>query len=252
MTDLEGLKHNLKQLSLHTINSIFEEEAQKCAKIKMSYSGYLGRLVEAEVLSKTERSIARRISKAKFPFVRTLESFDFSFQPCLEPRYINELAELAFLQKGENILFLGSSGVGKTHLAIALGVKSCIAEKKVLFMKVSQLLDDLSSHQVSRTLSLRLEALSRLDLLILDELGYDLLDKGKVNLFFQLVSSRYEKGSIILTSNKCFEEWSETFSNDAVAVAILDRLLHHSHIIAINGPSYRIKDKLKKVGGTPR
>ena len=126
------------------------------------------------------------------------------------------------------------------------------SHKKVLFMKVSQLLDDLSSHQVSRTLSLRLEALSRLDLLILDELGYDLLDKGKVNLFFQLVSSRYEKGSIILTSNKCFEEWSETFSNDAVAVAILDRLLHHSHIIAINGTSYRIKDKLKKVGGTPR
>lgn len=246
MTEIEKLKENLKKLSLNTIASIFEEEAQKAAKIKMSYSGYLGRLIEEEILSKTERSIQRRIINAKFPFTRTLESFDFSFQPSLNSQLIFELAELSFLEKNENILLLGPPGVGKTHLAIAFGIKACIARKRVLFYSVGSLMEELLSSLTTKSLPLKLEALLRLDLLIIDELGYDPLDAQKTRLFYQLIAKRYEKGSIILTSNKPFEEWGDVFGDETIASAVIDRLLHHSHIFGINGPSYRTKDKIKK------
>lgn len=245
--EIDRLKDYLKKLSLSTILSIFEEEAKKSAKMKMSYTGYLGRLVEEEILAKTDRSIQKRISNAKFPFVRTIEDFDFSFQPTINEVLVKELAELSFLEKAENICLLGPPGTGKTHLSIAIGIKACISRKRVLFCKVLPLMEELIACCVTRTLPARLESLSRLDLLILDELGYDeSLDKRKANLFFQLISARYERGSIILTSNKPFEEWGGVLGDEVVASAILDRLLHHSHIVAINGPSFRLKDKLKE------
>jgi len=246
MVELDLLKANLRRLTLRRIEEIFEQEAKRAVKLKMSYTGYLSRLVEEEVLAKNERSVNARISKARFPFLKTLESFDFSFQPSISEVLIKELAGLSFLQKAENIVLLGPAGVGKTHLAIGLGMKACAARKRVLFVSALALTDELMAGLVSRELLHKLDILSRLDLLIIDELGYLPMDKGRANLFFQLVSRRYESGSMIITTNRAFNEWGQVFGDDVIAGAILDRVLHHSHIIAIQGESYRIKDKKSK------
>jgi len=245
MGETQRLKEQLKRLSLHAICESFEDEAKKAAKTKLSYTGYLAKLIEEETLAKTERSINARVAKAKFPAMRTIESFDFSFQPSLEEGLIRELAELSFIEKAENILFLGPPGVGKTHLAIALGLKACEARKRVLFTQAGTFLDELLASVIDHSIATRLNTLGRLDLLIIDELGYMPMEKQKANLFFQLVSKCYERGSIILTTNKSFDQWGTVFGDEVIASAILDRLLHHCYIIPINGPSYRTKDKCK-------
>jgi DNA replication protein DnaC len=247
MTDnYESLKKHLIDLSLKTVAAIFEEEATKAAKAGLSYTDYLKKLIEEEIVNKTDRSINAKIAKAKFPQLKTLEMFEFSFQPSVDEKYIRELAHLGFMDKAENIVFLGPPGVGKTHLAIALGIKACFAKKRVLFMTASELADDLVVAYSTKTLADRLAFLCRMDLLVIDELGYLPLAKDAANLFFQLISRRYEHGSIILTSNKSFGNWGETFAQDAtLASAIIDRLLHYCHIFQITGKSYRIKNKLK-------
>ena len=247
MTELERLREQLKRLSLNTMASMFEDEANKASKGQMSYTAFLTRLVDEEVVSKTDRSVNARIAKARFPAIKTVESFDFSFQPSLPATRIKELAELGFIEHADNVLFVGPTGTGKTHLSIALGLKACNQRKRVLFTSAMSLLDQMVAATVSHNLGTMLETLGRLDLLIIDELGYMPVDTHRSNLFFQVVSRRYEKGAIILSTNKPFDRWGEMFGDDVIASAILDRLLHHSHIIAINGTSYRIKDKLKKL-----
>jgi DNA replication protein DnaC len=201
------------------------------------------------MVSKTDRSINARIAKARFPAIKTLEAFDFSFQPSLPATRIKELAELGFIDQAYNILFLfvGPAGTGKSHLSIALGLKACAQRKRVLFTSAMGLLDQLVAAVVSHTLGKTLEILGRLDLLIIDDLGYMPIDTQRGNLFFQLVSKTYEKGSIILATNKPFDRWGEMFGDDVIASAILDRLLYHCHIIPTSGPSYRIKDKLARI-----
>jgi DNA replication protein DnaC len=246
LSELETLRQNLLFLRLRRMAELYESEAKRAAKIKSSYTAYLNRLIEEEVLAKTERSVNTRVNKARFPGLKTIESFDFGFQPSISEVLVKELATLAFVQAAENIVLLGPPGVGKTHLAIGLGFKACAARKKVLFASALSLMDELLAALVSRSLGNRLEILSRLDLLIIDELGYLPMDTQRANLFFQLVCQRYEKGSIIVTSNKTFNQWGEVFGDDVIASAILDRLLHHCHIIPIQGESYRIKDKKTK------
>ncbi len=250
-TDGERLRTHLKGLGLHTIADVFEREAQKAAKTKQSYVGFLSHLVDEELAAKADRSVNARIARARFPAVRTLEAFQFDFQPAIPAALIRELAELGFLARAENILLLGPTGTGKSHLSIAIGIRACMAHKRVLFRPIAELLEELIAATVDHTLGARLDVLSRLDLLILDELGYLTMDPRRANLFFQLISRRYEHGSIILTGNKPFEEWGSIFGDDVIASAVIDRLIHHAHIIPISGPSFRAKDKRPpKQGGT--
>jgi DNA replication protein DnaC len=236
------IEQHLKTLSLHRINEIYLQEAENAAKTKLSYQDYLLRLLEAQVLTKMERSVNRKMQIAGFPDIKRLEEFDFSYQPQINEKLIRELSGLEFLNTGKNVLFVGPPGVGKTHLAISLGIKSCQARKRVIFYSAEQLTDELAAAEVSGMLNKKLDLLLRIDLLIIDELGYLSLNNQTAKLLFQLVSKRYEKGSIIVTTNKPFEQWGEIFTDDVIAAAILDRLLHHSYPFFINGKSYRLKN----------
>lgn len=238
------LQSILKELHLNQTLAIFEEEAQKAAKTKMSYIGYLAKLMEEEILYKTDRSINRKIQVAKFPRMKTLEDFDFGFQSGLNSKEVIELSNLRFIDQKENVIFVGPPGVGKSHLAIALGVKACIARYRVLFISAKDLIRDLYASLVDQSTAEKIEALSRLHLLIIDELGYMPVDTEGANLFFQLISRRYECGSIILTTNMPFDQWDKIFGDQVISAAIIDRLAHHCHIFSINGCSYRMKDKL--------
>lgn len=245
MNESERLRTQLKRLHLHTMAQIFEEEATKAAKSEMSYTAFLTRLIDEEIAAKTDCSVNIRISKARFPMLRTLEEFDFSFQPSLNAARIRELAELGFLSRVENILLIGRPGVGKTHLSIGIALKACQARKRVQFIHAPALVEQLLAAEVSRGLGKFIECLGRLDLLVIDELGYTPMDSHQANLFFQLVSHMYTRTSVIVTSNVSFDAWGKVFGGDEViASAILDRLLHFSHAFLISGPSYRMKDKL--------
>lgn len=232
----------LKMLSLHRIREIYLQEAENAANTKLSYQDYLHRLLEQQVLSKIERSVNAKMQRACFPQVKRLEEFDFTFQPKINEKLIRELATLEFMNTAKNVLFIGAPGVGKTHLAISLGLKAAQARKRVLFYTAEQLTQELAAAEVSGRLNKMLDIMTRVDLLIIDELGYLSLTKQTAKLFFQLVSKRYEKGSIIVTSNKPFEQWGEIFNDEVVAAAILDRLLHHSYPFLISGKSFRLKN----------
>ena len=248
MSEIDRLKLQLKRLHLHTMGQIFEEEATKAAKSEMSYTAFLARLVDEEIAAKTDASINVRIAKARFPMLRTLEEFDFSFQASLSAARIRELCELGFLTKAENILLVGRPGVGKTHLSIAIALRACQARKRVLFGHATDLLDQLLAAEVSRGLGKLIETIGRLDLLVVDELGYTPMDSHRANLFFQLVSHMYTRSSMIVTSNVPFDGWGKVFGGDEViASAILDRLLHFSHAFSISGPSYRMKGKMTQI-----
>jgi DNA replication protein DnaC len=238
-TRIEGY---MKALLLPRMQEIYLQEAENAANTKIGYQDYLLRLLEQEVLSKIDRSVNAKTQRAGFPQIKRLEEFDFSFQPKINEHLLRELASLEFLNTAKNVLFIGAPGVGKTHLAIALGIKAAQARKRVLFFTAEQLTQTLAADEVAGRLGALLDHLTRIDLLIIDELGYLSLSKQTAKLFFQLVSRRYEKGSIILTSNKHFEQWGEIFNDDVVAAAILDRLLHHSYPFLINGKSFRMKN----------
>ena len=190
----------LKTLSLHRIRDIYVQEAENAANTKLSYQEYLHRLLEQQVLSKIERSINRMTQLACFPQVKRLEEFDFAFQPKINEKLIRELSTLEFMTAAKNVLFIGAPGVGKTHLATSIGIKATQARKRVLFCTAEVLTQQLAAAEVSGGLNKMLDMMRRVDLLIIDELGYLSLTKQTAKLFFQLVSKRYEKGSIIVTS----------------------------------------------------
>lgn len=240
------VESQMRALKLQGMLSYYREFSEKAAQGKLQYEEYLSLLLEEELRGKTERSVKTKIHKARFPFMKTLEAFDFSFQPNLGEKEILKLSSLDFIEKKENLIFLGPPGVGKTHLAVAFGLKACSAKYRVLFMTAQKLIEDLMLSVKDGTITSKLLAYSRLNLLIIDELGYMPITKEQANLLFQLVSVRYEKGSLILTSNYNFEDWGQIFQDNVVAAAIIDRIVHHARIFFINGSSYRLKSKLEK------
>ena len=247
MSELMGrLESQMRALKLKGMMSCYQEISDQAAQGKLQYEEYLSLLLEEEIRGKTERSVKTKIHKARFPFLKTLEAFDFSFQPALGEKEILRLGSLEFIEKRENLIFLGPPGVGKTHLAVGIGLKACCAKYRVLFMTAQKLMEDLMLSLKEGTITSKLLAYSRLNLLVIDELGYMPITKEQANLLFQLVSIRYERGSVILTSNYNFDDWGQIFQDNVVAAAIIDRIVHHARIFYINGSSYRLKNKLKK------
>ncbi len=233
------LESQMQSLKLKGMLAHYQEVTEKASQNNLSYTEYLSLLFEEELKRKTEGTVKTKINKARFPFIKTLEEFDFSFQPSIREKEIIALGSLDFVEKKENIVFLGPPGVGKTHLSVALGIKACMAKYRVAFITAQKLLEELLLSAKDGSLLDKLLGYSRLNLLIIDELGYMPVSKEQANLLFRLVSMRYEKGSIILTSNYNFNEWGEIFSDQVVAAAIIDRLVHHARIFYINGTSYQ-------------
>ena len=241
------IEAQMRALNLKGMLPVYRELSERATKGNLQYEEYLALLLAEELNRKTEGSIRAKIGKAKFPFVKTVEEFDFSFQPGLREREVINLCSLEFIDKKENVIFLGPPGVGKTHLSVGLGMKACTAKYRVVFTSAQGLLEELMVSQRDGSLLEKLMVYSRLHLLIIDELGYMPITREQANLLFQLISIRYEKGSIVLTSNYNFDEWARIFEDPVVAAAIIDRLVHHAKIFYINGSSYRVKDKLKRL-----
>jgi len=239
---MDNLEHYFEELKLRVIPDIYMEEAKKAAKKKIDYTEYLLGLIELEYQGMIERSVNHRIRRAGFPSLKTIEGYDFTYQPQLNEKLIRNLDTMEYLDKAINVLFVGPPGVGKSHLSIGLAIKACGRRKRVLFYTAQELVDDLAKAKLMGRLGRELAKLGRVDLLVVDELGYMDLTKDSATLFFQLVSRRYERGSIILSTNRPFEEWNSIFKDNIIATAILDRLLHHSYVFYITGDSYRMKN----------
>ena len=243
------LHEQLLELKLRHAEKIVAPLCEEGAQRSLSYTEVLGRLLDEEITHRRDRGADLRIKLAHFPFKKTLEQFDFGFQPGIDQRQVEELATLGFLKEAGNLLLLGPSGVGKTHLAVALGLKACLAGCSTYFISAHELGRRLLGSLADDTLEEKLFSLSKHTLLIIDEMGYLPFEPRQATLLFQLVARRYERNSILVTSNKSFGQWAEVFAGDAaVASAILDRLLHHATVLNIRGPSYRLKDRSAAFG----
>jgi len=249
MTDqlYQRIQNTLKTLELTTMPIFLDSLTQQAAADNWSALQFLDALTQTELTARTEQNTRRKMRQARFPFQKTLDEFDFAFQPSVNERQIRDLATLRFVTHAENLLFLGPPGVGKTHLAVALGICAILQGMSVVFYALPDLILQLAKDAKADRLNHRLQSLARPQLLILDEMGYFSLDKRSAQFLFQLISRRYQRGSIILTSNKSYSEWGDIFSDTVLAAALLDRLLHQSLTVNIRGSSYRLKDKLKVI-----
>lgn len=243
MSNYNILINNLELLKLEKFKSFLPNYINQISEENISFTDALLKLTEKELEFRNERASKIQISVAAFPFEKTLDDFDFDFQPSVNKMKLLELESLGFIDKKENILFFGTSGVGKSHLATSIGIAAARKRYLTYFISANDLIMNLNKAHMENRLEQKLKHYTKYKLLIIDEIGYLPIDKNGANLLFQLINRRYEKNSTIITTNQPFSKWGEVFSDITLANAILDRLIHHSHIIKITGPSYRLKDK---------
>ena len=243
------LSKDLRNLKLSGIAKTLEVRNEQAIKEKLSYMEFLELLIEDEFANRKDNSYKKRFQKAHFPFTKTLEEYDFNFQPTLNRQEIYNLATCEFIRKKENVVFIGPPGTGKTHLSISIGIKALQQGYKVIFTTVSDMMGALFESKADNSYAQKLKYYLSSDLLILDELGFRKLNEQIVDQFYEIISQRYEKGSLIITSNKTFDEWGNIFWDSILASAILDRIVHHCHLVLIKGESFRMreqKENLKK------
>ena len=239
----DRLRENLEALKMKNTLEILDSYLERAVAENLSIVEVLDRIFSEEAKSKRKRAYEKQIQMSGFPIKKTLNDFDFSFQPSIDKRQIDELATMRFLENGENVVFLGPPGVGKTHLASALGLVAAQHRFSTYYINCHQLIEQLKKAHFENRLPDKLKVLSKYRVLIIDEIGYLPMDIQGANLFFQLIARRYEKMSTVFTSNKTFSQWNEVFTDVTIASAILDRGLHHCTVINIKGEFYRFKER---------
>jgi DNA replication protein DnaC len=239
----ENMNEYCRKLNLSVIAEQWSTIADQAAKNNVPYSSFLFSLLEAEVIERHQRTTKTLIKLSKLPFRKTLDEFDFTVQPSIDERQVKELMTLSFLKNHENPIFLGPPGIGKTHLAVSIGLQAISHGYKTYFISAHDLVSQLRKADLDQKLEKKLRSFVKPSLLIIDEMGYMKLDNHSAHYLFQVIARRYERGSIILTSNKSFGEWGDIIGDPVIATAMLDRLLHHSRILNLNGESYRMKEK---------
>ena len=245
------LTHHLKALKLPTFLREYDKVAQQCAAEGLDHPRYLLRLSELELIERERRMVERRIREAKFPTIKSLDSFDFLALPSINKALVRELTRCEYITRRENVIALGNSGTGKTHIALGLGLAACQRGLSVGFVTAAALVHELLEAREEKQLLRMQKKLAGYKLLIIDELGFVPLSKTGAELLFEVFSQRYERGSILVTSNLPFDEWTEVFGSERLTGALLDRLTHHVHILEVNGDSYRLKQSKMKLGPVP-
>ncbi len=241
-----GLDEQLSYLKLPYMRENYESLAKQAAQKQWAYVNYLTELASAEANLRQDRATKRRIRTARFPQIKTLEQFKWSWPKKINQLQIKNLFRLKFIDEKSNVIFLGNVGLGKTHLATALGYHACLKGYTVLFCSAVDTINNLAAAQAAGRLKQELKKYHKPALVILDELGYLPIDKTGADLLFQIISHRYEQGSLIITTNRAFKDWPEIFNNDSTLTsALLDRLLHHTETVVIEGKSYRMKDTIE-------
>jgi DNA replication protein DnaC len=242
------LKHHLKALRLPTMHAECDKVANRCACDNVDHLGFLLQLCELELIEREKRAADRRLKGAKFPNLKTLEGFDFTAQPSINRLLVMELMRCAYIDNRESIILIGNPGTGKTHIATALAVEACGRGKRVRFWKVTELVTHLIEAREERQLVRMKNQLAKLDLLVLDELGYVPTSKLGAELLFDVISTAYERTSLIVTTNLPFENWTEVLGSERLTGATLDRLTHRCHILEATGESYRLQDARRRRG----